>query len=274
MKLVYINLDAQAERKKALEESFARCCQVPGWHLQRFSAVDSAYVAANRVPGTISSGAKGCFLSHEHILQANLGNEEDIFMLEDDALFSPKTFLYLPQILESLRERDWDILFTDTLILEIPAMISLINMRRRLMPENEVTMFDLAGLVFAGSTAYVVNGRSKRKVSALLDAVTVYDAPYDLVLRKLIHEAKLKAYACFPFLTSVSEHANASQIQPEDGQLSLVLWNTFRRMIWIDRSLDENRALLEKIEARMVDDETRLFGSILMAMASPGYKPN
>jgi len=274
MKLVYINLEAQAERKAALEDSFARCCQVPDWKLQRFSAVDSAYVAANRIPGTISSGAKGCFLSHQHILRANLGDEEDIFMLEDDALFSPKTFLYLPQILESLRERDWDILFTDTLILEIPAMISLINMRRQLMPANEVTMFDLAGLVFAGSTAYVVNGRSKRKLSGLLDVVTEHNAPYDLFLRKVIHDGGLKAYACFPFLTSVSEHANASQIQTEDGQVSLVLWNTFRRMIWIDRSLDENRELLQAIEARTVDDETQMFGSILMAMASPGYKPN
>jgi len=58
-------------------------------------------------------------------------------------------------------------------------------------------------MVFAGSTAYLVNAKSRQKIYDLLDAVQEIDIPYDLYLRHLVHSSALKGFSLFPFVTSL-----------------------------------------------------------------------
>jgi hypothetical protein len=152
-------------------------------------------------------------------------------------------------------------------------MVDLIRLRRECAATGRVSLLDLSKMAFGGSTAYLVNGRAKRKVAALLASATRLDVPYDLFLRQLFREKRLAGYVFFPFVTSLSEFAESSQVQSVDAAATDLIWNTFRKLVWLNRSVEEQRAALAQIESRLCDEESRLFAPIFAAMTSKNYRP-
>ena len=73
---------------------------------------------------------------------------------------------------------------------------------------------NLRGVEFAGSTAYIVNGKSKRKVYDALSAYTNVDLPYDLFLRQLAHRGALNIHSLFPFVTTLSDYCDERRSKP------------------------------------------------------------
>jgi hypothetical protein len=63
------------------------------------------------------------------------------------------------------RNFDWDTPFTDVCIAKMLTIFELVTHRRNSVEEKiEVAVMNLRGVEFVGSTAYIVNGKSKRKV--------------------------------------------------------------------------------------------------------------
>ena len=58
--------------------------------------------------------------------------------------------------------------------------------------------------------------------------------PFDLVLRNLVFGGELTARVAFPFATSLSIHAEQSQVQPGDTVVADTCWNAFRRLVCAD----------------------------------------
>jgi GR25 family glycosyltransferase involved in LPS biosynthesis len=258
-------LDSASQRKVNLENNFATI-KKPNWTLSRFRAVDVEYVKHNNIRGTTSPGEKGCFLSHKLLIGENLSREGMIFIVEDDTTFGFRTCTLIDAILKQNMDINWDILFTDVCIPSLKKMIDLLQYRRELKTKKiEVAFMELANVVFAGSTAYIVNAKSKQKIYDLLDAATELDLPYDLYLRHLIHTSALIGFSLFPFVTSLSEFSEDSQIQASDIDRPDIAWNMFRKMIWIERNFEKCKIGLESIKNGLSEKDMSAFQSLLLS---------
>lgn len=271
MDCYYINLDSATSRRSQLERNFSQYGRA-NWTLRRFAAVDSAQVQSSNVQGTLPPSAKGCFLSHRQLIEASLADERSILVLEDDVTFGEGTCETIDRFLHNHPGFEWDIAFTDVCIPHVHTMIDLIRLRRQWTASGQVSLLDLSKIVFGGSSAYLVNGRSKAKVAALLAAASRIDVPYDLYLRGLFREQRLAGYVFFPFVTSLSEFSELSQIQSSDAAATDLLWNTFRKLIWLNRDAGMQKGALAHIESRLCDDESRLFAPIFAAMTAQSYR--
>ena len=148
-------------------------------------------------------------------------------------------------------------------------MAELLRLRLRLA-RDEIRALDLRHLGFAGSSGYLLNGNSKSKLYEYLDAVKVFDLPYDLFLRKLTYESKLNSFVLFPFVTSVSEYANSSSIHPDESNRTDLLWNLYRKLVWTEANVGELKSTLAGLEG-MLSQEARAFGILSAAIADKGY---
>lgn len=268
MDCFYINLDSAVQRKIQLENNFA-AVRKPDWNLVRFPAIDTVYVQNQNIGGKAKPAEKGCFLSHRILIGQNLADDKTFFILEDDAVLGARSCALIDKVLGRNKTLDWDILFTDVCITELVTMQELLKYRRDLAAKKvEVAFLDLSKIIFGGSTAYLVNGKSKRKVFDALEAAKEIDLPYDLYLRQLAYRSNLKVFSLFPFVTSLSEFSDASQIRAGNEVSVDMVWNLFRKMVWIERDLEECKAALEIFKNMFCDDELTAFGTLFSLMAA------
>ena len=270
MECFYINLDIASNRKLNIENNFLEN-KIGQWSLTRFPAIDVKYVEHHKIAGKLRSAEKACFLSHKFAIKQNLNSREPILMMEDDAEIGKSTCAVLDNFIENGNKFEWDIMFTDVCFTRPTVMIELIQLRKQLSVRNEIRMLNLADFVFGGATSYILNPKSLEKVFHLLDAKTALDIPYDIYLRELIRENKLKGFVIFPFVTTLSSVSDKSQIQLEETANTDLVWNTFRKMIWMDRKLEDSESSLNKINRDICDEESKKFGTIISACISNKY---
>ena len=255
-----------------MEASF-RAHAAPPWRLTRLEAVDASIDALPA--GRIRPGEKACILSHRKAIDAALRVDGPSLVVEDDALFGPSLFRLAPQLRTLLDNPALDLVYTDLCMPDVHAMIDQFVMHRALVQRRELTSIELRNRAFAGATAYLVLPHAKAKLAALIDALPALDIPYDIQLRQWINDGRLNAVAVFPYLTTVSQHADSSQLQPEMEEVADAAWNALRRLVWIDAAQFPGDPLerLSRIEGRIADDATRRFTRVLDVVLSPAYKP-
>ena len=267
MDCVYINLTSRPDRRQAIEDSFDRH-RAAGWTLSRFEAVDTAQVAQANVQGAVSAAEKACFVSHRTLIRQHLPADGPLMVLEDDAMFGSRTCQVIETSLARIPEDAWDIVFTDIALPDVGQWPDLVRLRRQFDQTGAFKLLGLGRLHFAGSTSYVLNRRSKRLLTQVLDEATRIDAPYDIHLRSLVHQGRLKGFVLFPFVTTVSHLAEQTSIQASGGALLDAILNGFRRAMWADRDLDRAAADLAPLREACGSRETAVFGTLFEAMLS------
>jgi GR25 family glycosyltransferase involved in LPS biosynthesis len=267
MDCVYINLYSRPDRRQSIEDNFSRI-RTSGWTLSRFEAVDTAWVAQADVPGQVSPAEKACFVSHRNLIREHLASDASLMVLEDDTVFGAATCGLVDRDLARIPEAAWDILYTDVCIPDIGGWPELIRLRRQYEQTRALKLLGLGKTSFAGASSYILNRRSKRLLAGLLDEVRQINTPYDLFLRSLIQQGKLRAFVAFPFLTTVSPLANQSSIQPRDGAFLDRILNGFRRSVWVERDLDQAMAELASLRNTGDGREMSVFGTLFGAMLS------
>ncbi|WP_194713146.1 glycosyltransferase family 25 protein [Noviherbaspirillum soli] len=260
MECHYINLDSAVERRSTLEANFARCRR-EGWELKRFVALDEATAEKNKIPGKRSWREKGCFLSHKSLIEQQPDDGRSFVVLEDDAQFGLTSLEVIEGVLAENRSAQWDLLFTDINPLRMETMMMLALNRSQLMERRTVIPLDLAKIPFIGATAYVVNGASRRKLLAYLEAGVPVDTEYDVYLNHGMVSGELKAAALFPFITTLSEHSTKTQIQSPNTTTANMARAVFRRMMWLESSEESYNADLATVESRL---QGTLHGKIAM----------
>lgn len=268
MECIYINLDAQEARKRFLEENFA-ANRIDGWRLTRLPATDTAQIRRENVKGILREAEKACFFSHRKAVRLGLGMPGHVMILEDDALFGPQSCDSIQGAIDTFPENEWDLLFTDVIVLHVHLMARFLSLRRELAQTGEQMLINLNEIPFTGCTAYVVNRNFKQQLSGLLEESAELNVPIDLYLRDLIYKSKIRAKVTFPFVTSISNLAEQSQSTPKNpDDLSDVALNAFRRFIWLHRDLDQAMERVGKIDPALIDAETHAFSKIAMAALS------
>ena len=274
MQCCYINLDQAVQRSVDIEASFNRAAR-PDWSLERFSALDTAWVDAHAVAGSRSRAEKACFLSHRAVIQAHAGSARHLLVLEDDATFGVATCEIVDGFLEQNAGADWDLLFLDICASQIEDMLTLYFNREKFMRQRTVIPLDLRNIPFFGTNAYIVNASAFEKVLACIGSGMPIDIEYDLFLAKLVREGLLKAAVLFPFLTTLSQHANASQIQRQSVDTVNLARNLFRNMMWVESNPASFSAGMQELEKAVDRSGHGQLAKILIAMCidagDPGF---
>jgi GR25 family glycosyltransferase involved in LPS biosynthesis len=231
-------------------------------------AIDIGDVAAHAVPGKIREAEKACILSHRRAIELSCRDGGHSLIVEDDARFGPNTFQSIDRLGGAFD--DYDIVYTDLDLSNIHELIRFFFLRRELLKSHAFQLFDLKGIFF-GTTAYVVNARSKEKILHLIDGLPSFDLSYDIQLQQWINEERLKAAFIFPFLTTLSDYADQSGIQPEGSQIPSAALNAYRRLMWQDfeRTRDNPLEFLNKIDASFFDAQSLCLAQILAVFLSP-----
>lgn len=266
MHVYYINVAAQADRRAALEAELTQL--PPGWSISRVEAVTPATLDPTRVVADLQPGENACCQSHRRAMDLAAAAGGHALVLEDDVQLSPRSAGLIEGAVNSLPATAWDLLFTDVAIPDPEPMLQLFLLRRRAVAEGRMHLLNLAGLPFCGSTAYVINAASLERVTAVVDA-NRHGLPYDLLLRQAIFDGELAGRLVFPFPTTVSAAADASQIQAASAQATDLLWNAYRRLMWIGQNPARVEATLAALPATTGDAESQLMGRILAAALSP-----
>lgn len=234
--------------------------------MSRFEAVDAAQVERSSVKGSTTAAEKACFISHRNVVRQHLSSGAPIMVLEDDAVFGQSTCQTLDRNLGNLSESGWDIIFTDICVPDVGTWPDLLRLRRSFDETKALKLLSLARFHFAGATAYILNGRSKRLLAQEMDRIEQIDQPYDLYLRSLVHQGRLRAYVTFPFVTSISEVVEQSSIQT-DASLDQIL-NWFRRLVWLERDLDKAGPSIRRLQESFSTPETALFAALFEGLIS------
>lgn len=274
MQCCYINRDRSTERRAVLEASFKRAAR-PGWTLERFSALNPAYVDVHAVKGCRSRTEKACFLSHRAIIAAHAGGARHLLVLEDDVSFGLATCEIVDGFLQQNAYASWDLLFLDVCPSRIDDMLSLYFNRQNIMRQRTVVPLDLAKLPFFGASAYIVNARSFAKVLACLDSGMPIDIEYDVFLAAHIRQGVLDAAVLFPFVTTLSQNASASQIQRPTMDTVNLARNLFRNMIWFESTPASFQHGMEQLVRAVESSEhgplARILTAICMDAGDPGF---
>lgn len=269
MLCTYINLSSRSDKKILIESSFEEN-KVDGWSLYRFKAIDQDFVERVNIPGALPNGEKGCFLSHQHIIQSAIGNLDHLFIVEDDVVFGKQTFPLVGNIIESI-DSQWDILFLDICVPAPEGMIQLFQLSKNLKSQGAVTLIDLSDKAFASAASYIVNKNSIGKLAAILGQYTQIDIPIDLLYKKLIHSGELKAFVTFPFLTTLSSLSEKSDLQSKESYVTELTWHTFRKLIWNEARREQYQINLESLKNLQYDQVEEDFSLVLKAFINKGY---
>jgi Glycosyltransferase involved in LPS biosynthesis len=271
MQCILINLDNKPERFQQVKENFERWSPAE-WSLCRQSAVGIEQVISANVPGRSSLPEKGCFLSHLVAINRSRQSTGHLMIVEDDVLFSEKSFEAIESALSLASNHAWDILFTDICVPHMPTMLDLYSIRKGLVLDGKLSLVPLDKIVFAGSTAYIVNEASKEKFHQIFSEFKTLDVPYDLAIRSLVYQKRLNGFVIFPFPTSLSEFADDSQIQCNQSQkVADIAWNAFRRLVWLGGSTEVAREKIDQIDESYFDAECQVFTKVLACMISSNF---
>ena len=264
MNCFYINLSTAKNRKLWIEENFLKY-NLHNWSLIRFNAFDKNSNYINTIKGRSSNAEKACYLSHKEIIANNLGATHPYLIFEDDTYFNEVTFTVLNNFL--LKDINWDIIYTDIGISNPRNMIDMIYRKKCLTGSYE--LHEIGKMKFFGANSYVINHNSSQKILQMIDCEI--NIPYDLILRELINEGKLKAFYIFPFITTENELGNKSQIQSDYYKSTELALKTFRRMIFGMYDKYEINESIDFIEKELLDDNLINFSKIIAATLSDKF---
>jgi hypothetical protein len=77
----------------------------------------------------------------------------------------------------------------------------------------------------------------------------------------------------FPFLTTLSSHSDHSVIQLANSQVTDMVLNAYRRLMWMDFEQARENPVepLNKLDVSYFDTQSLFFGQILSVMLSPKF---
>ena len=259
MNITYINLDRDTVRRGFVEGNFA-AHNTLGWTLRRVAAVDGRTLPESVVSARMTKGAVALSTTHRQVVRMSVGTPGHVMIAEDDILFGEKSQKMIETCIAAMEPQSWDLLFTDVCIPLPSDMVKLLVMKRK-FGERYTTM-NLRGLVFVGTTGVIVNERSKEKYLRLLGDDVLFSRPIDILIRDYIHQGHLNGFCTFPFATSISAHADQSEIQTSAVTTQNLLWNAYRRAMWGSADIEGVDAWLSQLPQELFQGECGVVGRI------------
>ena len=231
----YINLGNCIERNNKMKQQLLELGIAEQY--QRFEAI-SGQGRPEHAQTKLTPGHLGCWLSHQKLWAEAEKTNSNLHIMEDDAIIGN----LLPTTLKSIELEDasWDLLFTDVYFHPSPSPEQFERLRRLKQDfynNRKITLVDLKNLSFTGTSSYLVNHRSARKLIDLIDGKWNSNLTIDVYLQKLVAQGKIRAYVTIPFLSTIGPE-NIVTTTGSQGPALLAL-NAFRES-WYYNSVPQD----------------------------------
>lgn len=259
----YINLDDAKARRDTLEANFAATCptHIP-CKLVRFPAISAKDKRVKSLSGSRSDKEKACILSHHDVILKSCQSDEPHWIVEDDVHFCSQSFTAVFDFLDTFKDADWDILFTDIDIRSPSDMIIFFSSLNNI-ENGHIGNANLSPFYFSSATSYIINPKRREKVSTTLTLPSSSTFIWDLYLSQLINQGKLIAFVTLPFVTGLSSHAIASQIQPAEDRTTDLLFHAFRKLMNVSSDVNDIKKIVDGIADDYFDDRSYCIGKIV-----------
>jgi len=267
----FINVSTALSRREKIEDSYRHSGFSDDWSLTRFEALTPASPLVLVNDGSATDKLKANYLSHIECARAAIDSDNHLLIAEDDTIFCGQTEAWANQLFTMLPEAAWDVIFADIYVADSTRMPKLLRIRHSCMTNNRLMVYgaEFWDGPWAGAGCYIINKRSKEKFVKVLETAQVI-TPFDLALREATRSRLLNGVIVFPFITSVSDEADKSQVRAADDMIETTLFHYFRRLIWVGAQHDEDslRRIKEEI-ARLVPTPPHPEVDILNAIMGP-----
>ncbi|MCD9027916.1 glycosyltransferase family 25 protein [Luteimonas sp. BDR2-5] len=260
-----INLDGANARLADVVAGHRRHLHPAGIGLTRFRACDRAEADALRIPGGITPVEKACFVSHARCLRQAVRDGAMPWIVEDDVVFGASTVQRVRSALQALDGRPWDILFTDTQLTDVHAVVDLFRAWRGIGDSGRTRLLDLTGMAWIGASSYLVNPASVPRLLACIEAARSLDLAWDIWLKVVAGQAGFTCLSVFPFATTTA--GLPSQVQSDPVAAQVAWWAAFGRMTWEHADADALDALFARL-GQPDDPHARGLGRIVAAMSA------
>ena len=141
---------------------------------------------------------------------------EHLHIIEDDTILAHDARQMFDKMLENADAHPdgWDLIFTDILVpIDRVDFVHLLAKHIAAFRQSgSRAILDLAGIPFSCTSSFFVNRQSIDKYAGLIADQWTWGKPIDLFLRRLINQGRLKAFVTVPFMTSISEISQQSDI--------------------------------------------------------------
>jgi len=277
----YINLATAHDRRARLEQSFRDSGFSSNWTLSRFEALTPAsqQVMEREGTGCATEKVKANYLSHIECLRLSKQTDNHALIVEDDTIFCDKTEQLLNNVIASLPEDSWDLIFTDIYVSDALVMPKLLKTRDKCLKTGQIVITNAAAWEgsWGGAASYLVNRNAKDKIADLLDMDPLQNA-YDMVVRHFVSHQALRAIIVYPFLTTISAEADKSLVRDAGADpAELILYHYFRKLVWIGAENNpesvaqmsaEIKELTDRWLTHRMKDEAVALGAILAPLMS------
>ncbi len=267
MDCIFINLDEARDRRVALETNFKRFCPA-SWRLTRFPALTPHVQQVRDMGGALRPAEKACFASHRQIVRNVADHGAPVLVLEDDAVFGPRSAQMIEQ---SVASSDYDLLFLNIGLNRVSGMVEIFQIVQKLKQEGRVFLRNVVDLPFFGASSYVISPQGFRPLAEALSAYPHPADPYDFFLRRLILSQALRGRVLLPFPMSVSAQSDMSFVQTDEKQRIDHVWNLFRRILWVDGEVEGCRRDLAALETHLTP-EAKACATIWATMAQAPFR--
>ncbi|MEA1915301.1 MAG: glycosyltransferase family 25 protein [Campylobacterota bacterium] len=247
----YINLKHSVKRNTFMQNHLKKLNLLKKY--KRSEGVNGKEVYHN-YKTKLNPGSLGCWLSHEQILTANETAQQHIHIIEDDTILSQ----LLPNIFKSIPTNlEWDIIFTDVYFSMLnPSNFYKINEKYKLYEQKkQVSLLNLKGIPFSGTSSYFVNKNSIKKFNHLMGKDYDTSVKHDTKISNLVQAKKLKAYTFIPFLSTISTLSDASTID-QNYNTNLMAMDLIRKSFYIGS--DTHKILQKAREIAKKEDDSPL----------------
>ena len=257
----YLNLERNQPRRAALERHLE---EIGGTNrYRRFDAVDGRAVA-HLFPTRLDPGNLGLWLSHVKLLEHRRSSAEHLHIIEDDTILARDAPAVFDKMLESADAHPdgWDLIFTDILVpIDRVDFVHLLAKHIAAFRQSgSRAILDLAGIPFSCTSSFFVNRQSIDKYAGLIADQWTWGKPIDLFLRHLINQGRLKAFVTVPFMTSISETSQQSDIADVTSR-SVAVGSAFQRAIFEEADLGAVEAEIDRLTSGTADESplTRIY---------------
>lgn len=201
----YINLDHSHERRLFMEK------QLRGLGLTQIIQRLSAIVPKQRDAKHLTGGELGCFLSHQSFLE-QIGGEVGL-VLEDDAVLPAGFGENLTKLVDSIKNKEWDMVFLGTSFnyADLGRLVAMFRFSQTLgdISDARFTNYQLIPAnpwYVYGTFGYIVNPSSIDKFRELFEHEKSLDYPrqIDTIFLNSIRAGQLNAFLVFPFMVGVN----------------------------------------------------------------------
>lgn len=221
---VYLNLERCHTRRTYMEAHLSGLDLKP--YFRRLVAVDGNAERLDRqFPGRLTAGELGCYLSHVRALVSHAQTDRHLHVLEDDSVLSPQWLASIGEVTQWLKQRPWDLFFTHVGFHINPWTLAYFSRLRQCQRDQGGLVFFNVREVkeFGGLHSYIVNYRSIGRIARMLMFPGWHNLPVDMVIKRLVVDAQLKAFGVAPFLSSVDHSLQLQSTLRESMQAQKLL---------------------------------------------------